>query len=78
MKPEFYPEFYQVEWGNGNTDVFADRHDAIQDWQNSNTADDEEYGNHIKNGGFFTETPDGPDTSCTEWSKAALAKLQAA
>lgn len=70
-------EFYQVEWGNGDTDVFASLDDAVQDWQNSNTADDEECGDHIKNGGFTTEEPDGPDTSCTGWSEAALAKLQA-
>lgn len=68
------PEYYQVEWGNGNTDVFADRDDAIQDWQNSNTADDKEYGDHIKNGGFTTDEPAGPETSLTEWSEAALVK----
>ncbi len=69
-------EFYQVEWGNGNTDVFANLDDAIQDWQNSNTADDREYGDHIKNEGFLTEEPDKP-AGQTIWSLAALAKLQA-
>lgn len=41
-------EFYQVDWGNGNTDVFADQDDAIRDWQASNTADDAEYGEWIR------------------------------
>jgi len=63
--------FYQIEWGNGNTDVFADEGDALENYSQDN---EQWILDHVKNGGFFTDKPD----ENAEWSEAAKAKRNAA
>lgn len=78
-------EFYQMQWGNGCTDVWASLEDALQDWRNSNTADDPEYGKAIEDHGQETDEPsagvviaqDGTEMGGAEWSEVAKAKALA-
>lgn len=59
--------FYQIEWlGSGETDVFADQQDAIENYKN----DEQWMQDWVIDGGFETETPDENAT----WSKAAKAR----
>jgi hypothetical protein len=57
--------FYKIEWGNGNTDVFADLADALKSYAN-----DPEQHEFIREGGLETDVIDGANAM---WSDAALA-----
>lgn len=61
-------KFYQIEWhGSGETDVFADREDAVENYPEDN---EQWILDWVKTGGEYTETPDEE----ASWSEAALAK----
>lgn len=66
-------ELYEVEWASGNTDVFADRAEAIGYY-----ADDHELAAYAAHGGRYRPVAEVPahGPRCV-WSDAALAKIRA-
>lgn len=61
-------KYYQIDWGNGNTDVFLDQMEAIICYEDH---PDEDIREAVASCGEWTEKPTPPEYGA-EWSEAAL------
>lgn len=68
-------KYYQVEWENGNTDVFADIDDAATNYDPKKSDSDDQMYNYAVDVGYYTDNPT-LESSGAIWSELALNRIK--